>query len=61
MMAIKLKAHKLDYPVNMRSLEITGPTVLYIDEEGNLIEAVLNDEQKQSVVDILKQTYDVKC
>ena len=56
----QLVAHKLDYPVNMRSLEITGPTVMYIDAEGNLIQATLTDEQKVAVVEILKQSYDVK-
>ena len=55
----QLVAHSLDYPVNMRSLQISGPTVLYIDQNGNLVQAALNDEQKEAVVEILKQTYDV--
>lgn len=52
--------HKLNYPVNFRELKINCPTLLYISENGYLMEVGLSDEQKQVIVELLKKDYDIK-
>lgn len=39
----------MNYPLN-HSVRLLGPTLIYIDSEGSLIELRLNDQQVQSIV-----------
>lgn len=39
----------LNYPLNM-NVRLTGPTLIYIDSEGNHIQLGLNNYQAQSII-----------
>lgn len=41
----------INYPVNLSARRIAGPTLIYVDESGALIELQLTNEQVQTFVD----------
>lgn len=41
----------LTYPLHFNSIDLKGPTLIYIDEEGAPIQLGLSDEEVQTVID----------
>lgn len=41
----------LTYPLHFNSIDLKGPTLIYIDQEGSPIQLGLTDEQVQTTLD----------